>query len=58
MKRPYETPRVLRVVAMNPEGPILAGSVADKAEVTSCGQEVVDLDFSRPEFNHNWEWSE
>jgi hypothetical protein len=34
---------------------LMAGSVVEKAEVTSTGQEVIDLDFSSGEFNTQWE---
>ena len=54
-KNPYLPPLILREVAMYTEGALLAGSVVDKATVTSVGQEVNDLDWSAEGFNHTWE---
>lgn len=52
----YEAPKIKKIVELRPEQDILAGSVVEKAEVTSMGQEVVEYDFSSDEFNQEWEW--
>ena len=54
-KNPYVPPLILRNVAVYAERALLAGSVVDKATVTSVGQEVNDLDWSAEGFNHTWE---
>lgn len=54
-RKKYITPRIKKVVILAEGYDILAGSVVDKADVTSTGQEVIDLDFSDDSFNHNWE---
>lgn len=54
-KHNYETPAVLRVVGFAPRTSLLAGSIVDKANVTSVGQKVDTYDFSDESFNHNWE---
>ena len=48
----YESPAILREVALVPKNALLAGSVVEM-NVTSTGQEVQDLDFSG--FNHDWQ---
>lgn len=50
----YETPAILRRVALVPKNALLAGSVVEM-NVTSTGQEVQDLDFSGSGFNHDWQ---
>lgn len=51
----YVTPAVLREVPFQTEGELLAGSIVDKASITSVGQSVKDYDFSGNDFNHDWE---
>ena len=50
----YESPAILREVALVPKNALLAGSVVEM-NVTSTGQEVQDLDFSGSGFNHDWQ---
>lgn len=57
MKKEYTTPKILKIKYLSTSPNLLSGSVVEKAEVTSAGQEVVDYDFSNPEFNHEWEWN-
>lgn len=49
----YIVPKILKIKYISNLS-LLAGSVVDKAEVESMGQEVVNYDFSNPEFNHEW----
>ena len=51
----YEKPVIKRIVSFSLRRELLAGSVVDKAEVESVGQEVVEYDFSGDGFNHDWE---
>ena len=56
MKRiDYTAPCVLRQVSICAETGLMAGSIVDKASVTSVGQEVDTYDFSTESFNHEWE---
>ena len=50
----YEKPEIKKIVEIESTD-LMAGSVVDEAEVTSTGQEVIDLDFSSGEFNTEWE---
>ncbi len=50
----YTKPEIKKIVELE-TGELMAGSVVEKAEVTSTGQEVIDLDFSSGEFNTQWE---
>ncbi len=52
----YVSPVILRELPIAPNDQLLAGSVLDKANVTSVGQEVDDLNWNDPEsgFNHTW----
>ena len=58
-KRIYQPPAIKRVVAVCPESPQLAESVADKIKVRTMGHEVDphgDYDFSSSPFEQpNWE---
>lgn len=54
-KMKYITPGIKKSVKLAEGYDILAGSVVEKTEVTSVGQEVIDFDFSDGNFNHNWE---
>ncbi|MBQ9397797.1 MAG: hypothetical protein IJU08_04810 [Bacteroidales bacterium] len=54
-KKQYQAPLILRKIAFRIEGAILAGSIVDKATVTSQGQQVDTYDFSGSTFNHEWE---
>ena len=57
-KKRFNTPKVLRLLAIQPEDPILAASVVDDITLVSVGQEVKDYDFSPDNedgFNFNWE---
>ena len=51
----YESPAILREVALAPQKALLDGSVVDKMNVTATGQQTQDYDFSSDGFNHNWE---
>lgn len=53
--RKYVAPAILREMQFVPDGQILAGSVVDKATVTSVGQEVNDINWEAEGFNHTWE---
>lgn len=50
----YESPAILREVALAPKKALLDGSVVEM-NVTSTGQEVQDLNFSGSGFNHDWQ---
>lgn len=54
-KHNYASPVILRVVGFAPRASLLAGSIVDKANVTSVGQQVDNYDFSDGSFNHTWE---
>lgn len=51
----YHPASVVRRIPIQMEGELLAGSVVDKMQVQSTGQEVEEIDFSRSSFNHSWE---
>ena len=50
----YNKPEIKRIVEIGSVS-LMAGSVVEKSEVTSTGQEVIELDFSAEGFNSNWE---
>ena len=50
----YESPAILRQVALLPKKALLSGSIVEM-NVTSTGQEVQDLNFSGSGFNHDWQ---
>ena len=55
--RAYESPAVLRRIAVELETPILAGSVVDALNangVKAAAQELVQEDASADGFNHEW----
>ena len=54
-KKIYSAPAILRLVDYAPQEALLAGSIVDKANVTSVGQKVDTYDFSDDSFNHTWE---
>ena len=54
-KKTYIPARVYQRLSIEMEGALLAGSVVEKMEVESAGQEVETFDFAGPVFNHNWE---
>jgi len=61
MKKKFETPRVIREVAVQVESSFLGGSIVDTGvELISAGQEVTNIDASSKEFdwNNNWTWGE
>ncbi len=61
MKKKFETPRVIREVALQAESCFLGGSIVDTGvELISDGQEVKNIDASSSEFdwNSNWTWGE
>lgn len=51
----YESPAILREVALAPKKALLDGSVVDTMNITATGQESEDVDFSGSGFNHNWQ---
>jgi hypothetical protein len=52
----YESPAILREVALAPKKALLDGSVVDTMNITATGQEVPeDVDFSGSGFNHDWQ---
>ena len=54
----YQTPAVKREIRIRLTGQILGGSLVDKANIVSKGQDVENLDFSSGNtegFNHMWE---
>ena len=54
-KKTYAAPAILRLVDYAPQEALLAGSIVDKANVTSQGQEVDTYDWNDSGFNHKWE---
>ena len=54
-KQHYDAPAVLRELAFIPREYLLAGSIVDKATVTSQGQQVDTYNFEDTQFNHEWE---
>ena len=54
-KRTYSPPVLLRLVDYAPQGALLAGSIVDKATVTSQGQQVDTYNWSEEGLNHTWE---
>lgn len=56
MLQKYNKPIIKNIKYLTSNNNILASSVIDKTQtVTSTGQEVINIDFSNEEFNHNWE---
>lgn len=55
MKEIYHPAAILRRISLQTEGDLLSGSVVDKMQVQSAGQEVEEYDFSTSPFNHSWE---
>lgn len=56
MKRyDYIAPSVLRVVSVQVESALMAGSIMNDPNVKAVGQEVDTYDFSDSSFNHNWD---
>lgn len=53
-KNSFEPAKVLRKLAIEMEGNLLAGSVVDKAAVQTKGQQVEEFDFNETMFNHSW----
>lgn len=51
----YESPAILREVALAPKKALLDGSVVDSTVISATGQETTDYDFSGSGFNHNWQ---
>lgn len=54
-KKHYQSPELIRKVAFVSDVSLLAGSIVDKANVTSQGQEVDTYDWNDSGFNHKWE---
>ena len=54
-KKTYIPARIYQRLSIEMEGALLAGSVVEKMEVESAGQEVETFDFADTGFNHNWE---
>ena len=54
-KKQFTRPAILQELSLLPETPILTGSAADNVTVYSTGQEVENHDFSKGDFNHEWE---
>ena len=56
-KKKYSPPAVLRETAVFVEESILTGSIVNKTEIESKGQDVVQYDYSddSKNFNHTWE---
>lgn len=54
-KKNYQSPAVLRKADFIPGENLLAGSIVDKATVTSQGQQVDTYNFESDDFNHTWE---
>lgn len=54
MKKKYNTPTIKKIIKMSSK-PLLYGSVVEKAEVKSMGQEVIEYDFTADGFNTEWE---
>ena len=54
-KKFYQSPAILRQVSYAPTGSLLAGSIVDKATVTSQGQQVDTYEWDTEGFNHTWE---
>ena len=55
----YQTPRVLKEVAVQLEADLLAASIVDDSlSIISDGQEVTDIDASSGDFqwNEKWNW--
>ena len=55
-KQDYKVPVIVRITPLGEGVALLSGSIVDKANVTSVGQQIDTYDFS-PEggFNHEWE---
>lgn len=53
--RTYESPVVLRAVALETEGSVLTASVHEKVVIQTTGHEVKNVDWSESPFNHTWE---
>ena len=53
-KKTYAAPAILRLVDYAPHEALLAGSIVDKATVTSQGQEVETYQWNTEGFNHEW----
>jgi len=52
----FESPAVLKVVHLECESPIMAGSVVtNDTEVKTTGQQVEEYNFSDTQFNQEWE---
>ena len=54
-KKTYASPAILRLVDYAPQEALLAGSIVDKATVTSQGQQVDTYEWNTDGFNHTWE---
>lgn len=54
-KKPYQSPEILRKVAISSAASVLAGSIVDKANVVSQGQQVDTYNWTDTGFNHDWE---
>lgn len=53
--KPYQSPEIIRKLAFVSDVSLLAGSIVDKANVTSQGQEVDTYNWNDTGFNHDWE---
>lgn len=51
----YESPAILREVALAPQKALLDGSVVDTMNITATGQQIGDHDFTGSGFNHDWQ---
>ena len=57
-KEQFVRPAILREVALDGDGRILAGSVVDDMTVVTMGQKVDNYDFSDEKEGFNFDWYE
>ena len=50
----YSTPTVLKKIPVCLESPILAGSIVDKTDVKTTGQDKAGFYDDAASFNHTW----
>ena len=55
-KKQFVRPAVLQELSLQPDMPILAGSVVDNVTVVSAGQPVEDINADDQDWNKKWEW--